>query len=199
MKKLLVLFSTLLLSLNVFAAQFNEGTHYTVLDLPKSSKPMVNEFFSFYCPHCNSFEPLVAGLKASLPDNARFQKSHVSFMGGNMGTPMSKAYATMVSLKAEDKMIPVMFNRIHNQQNAPKNEDELRQMFIDEGIDGKKFDSAYKGFAVDSMVRRFDNEFQKAGLRGVPAFVVNNKYQVNLGSISSADELNSLVNYLLTL
>jgi thiol:disulfide interchange protein DsbA len=96
-------------------------------------------------------------------------------------------------------MVPVMFNRIHNQSNPPKNDDELRQMFIDEGIDAKKFDSAFNGFAVDSMVRRFDKEFQKAGLRGVPAFIVNNKYQVDISSISSGAEFNELINYLLEL
>lgn len=138
-------------------------------------------------------------LKASLPDNAKFQKSHVSFMGGNMGVPMSKAYATMVALKVEDQMVPVMFSRIHDLNAAPRNEDELRQIFLDEGIDAKKFDSAYKGFAVDSMVRRFDKNFKDSGLRGVPAIVVNNKYLVEMGSIKSTKDLTDLVNYLLTL
>jgi thiol:disulfide interchange protein DsbA len=199
MKKLIVLLSTMMLSISAFAAQFNEGTHYTVLDQEKSSKPVVNEFFSFYCPHCFSFEPLVKGLKESLPEGTKFQKSHVSFMGGNMGASMSKGYATMISLKAEETMVPVMFNRIHNQNKPPQSNEELRQMFVDEGYDGKKFDAAFNGFAVDSMVRRFDKEFQKAGLRGVPAFIVNNKYQVNIGSISSGAEFNDLVNYLLKL
>ena len=92
-----------------------------------------------------------------------------------------------------------MFNRIHNLQKAPKNEEELRQIFLDEGIDAKAFDSAYKGFAVDSMVRRFDKQFQNSGLRGVPAIVVNNKYLVQAPSIKSMDEYFELVNFLLKL
>lgn len=167
MKKLLVLAATLIMSLSAHAAQFKEGQHFKVLDLEASAKPTVTEFFSFYCPHCHSFEPVIQQLKAQLPDNAKLQKNHVSFMGGNMGESMSKAYATMIALKVEDKMVPVMFNRIHNMRKAPKNDEELRQIFIDEGVDAIAFDAAFKGFAVDSMVRRFDKQFKDSGLSGV--------------------------------
>jgi thiol:disulfide interchange protein DsbA len=198
MKKLFALFATLMLSLTAHAAQFKEGEHFKVLDLEASKKPTVTEFFSFYCPHCNTFEPIIQQLKAQLPADAKFQKNHVSFMGGNMGESMSKAYATMLVLKAEDKMTPVLFNRIHNMRKAPKNDEELRQIFLDEGIDAKKFDAAFKGFAVDSMVRRFDKQFKDSGLSGVPAVVVNNKYLVQAQSIATIDEYFELVNYLLT-
>jgi thiol:disulfide interchange protein DsbA len=197
MKKIIALFATLLVSLSVSAAQFEEGKHYKVLELEKSSKPIVTEFFSFYCPHCNSFEPIIAQLKKKIPADAKFQKNHVSFMGGSMGLSMSKAYATMIALKVEDKMTPVMFNRIHNLQKPPKNDEELRQIFLDEGVDAKKFDSAFNGFAVDSMVRRFDKQFKDSGLTGVPAVIVNNKYLVEAGGITSLDEYFELVNFLL--
>ncbi|MGB2147229.1 thioredoxin domain-containing protein [Vibrio toranzoniae] len=197
MKKLFAFFSLIMLSLSAHAAKFNEGEHYKVLDLEASKKPLVTEFFSFYCPHCNSFEPIIQQLKQQLPADAKLQKNHVSFMGGNMGIPMSKAYATMIALKVEDKMVPVMFNRIHNMNKPPRDEAELRQIFLDEGIDAKKFDAAYNGFAVDSMVRRFDKAFKDSGLSGVPAVVVNNRYLIDAQGISSLDEYFELVNFLL--
>ena len=197
MKKLFAFFSLIMLSLSAHAAKFNEGEHYKVLDLEASKKPMVTEFFSFYCPHCNSFEPIIQQLKQQLPKDAKLQKNHVSFMGGNMGLPMSKAYATMIALKVEDKMVPVMFNRIHNMNKPPRDEAELRQIFLDEGVDTKKFDAAYNGFAVDSMVRRFDKAFKDSGLSGVPAVVVNNRYLVEAQGINSLDEYFELVNFLL--
>lgn len=198
MKKLFALVATLILSLSAHAAQFKEGVHYKVLDLPKASQPSVSEYFSFYCPHCYSFEPIIKQLKEQLPAEVRLQKNHVSFMGGNMGKSMSKAYATMLALNVEEQMLPVMFNRIHNQRKAPKNDQELRQIFIDEGIDGAKFDAAFNGFAVDSMVRRFDKQFQDSGLTGVPAVVVNNRYLVQAQGIKTVDEYFELVNFLLT-
>jgi len=197
MKKLFALVATLMFSLSAYAAQFEEGVSYKVLDLPPSSKPSVVEFFSFYCPHCNAFEPIISQLNDHLPEGVKLQKNHVSFMGGDMGKSMSKAYATMVSLGVEDKMIPVMFNRIHNLRKPPQNDQELRQIFTDEGIDGKKFDAAFNGFAVDSMVRRFDKQFEEAGLNGVPSVVVNNHYLVQAQGIKTIDEYFDLVNFLL--
>ncbi|MEZ8241360.1 thiol:disulfide interchange protein DsbA/DsbL [Vibrio splendidus] len=197
MKKLFAFFSLIMLSLSAHAAKFNEGEHYKVLDLEASKKPMVTEFFSFYCPHCNSFEPIIQQLKQQLPKDAKLQKNHVSFMGGTMGLPMSKAYATMIALKVEDKMVPVMFNRIHTMNKPPRDEAELRQIFLDEGVDAKKFDAAYNGFAVDSMVRRFDKAFKDSGLSGVPAVVVNNRYLIDAQGINSLDEYFELVNFLL--
>ncbi|MGY3572628.1 thiol:disulfide interchange protein DsbA/DsbL [Vibrio paucivorans] len=199
MKKLFALFTVLLMSASVAAAQFEEGTHYQVLDVEKASKPVVTEYFSFYCPHCYKFEGVVENLKPALPDNARFEKVHVAFMGSNMAVPMAKSYAAMVALKVEDTMVPAMFRQIHELRQPPKNEEALRQIFIDNGVDAKKFDAAYNGFAVDSMQKRFDKKFQASTLTGVPGVLVNNKYIVKPDNIRSIEEYNQLVNYLLTL
>ncbi|MGP8305729.1 thiol:disulfide interchange protein DsbA/DsbL [Vibrio sp. YIC-376] len=199
MKKLFALFSTLLLAFTAHAAQFEEGKHYKVLDAEKATKPTVTEYFSFYCPHCYKFESLIANLKPALPEQARFEKVHVAFMGGNMAVPMAKSYATMVSLGVEDKMIPAMFAQIHQKREAPKDESELKRIFTDNGVDAKKFDAAYNSFAVNSMQKRFDQQFKESTLTGVPGLIVNNKYIVIPNEIRSYDEYNELVNYLLTL
>ncbi|MDC5707095.1 thiol:disulfide interchange protein DsbA/DsbL [Vibrio europaeus] len=199
MKKLFTLFSSLIFAFSVQAAQFEEGTHYKVLDTDKSTTPKVTEFFSFYCPHCYKFEPVVENLKASLPDNAKLEKVHVAFMGANMAVPMAKSYATMVALDAEETMVPAMFKQIHELRNAPKDEQALRQIFIDNGIDAEKFDATYNSFVVNSMQRGFDKQFANSTLTGVPGVVVNNKYIVKADQIRSYEEYNQLVNYLLTL
>lgn len=165
MKKIVTFFAALLLSFAAQAERFPEGDYYKVIDLPRSSSPVVTEFFSFYCPHCNDFEPMIGALKKHLDGKAEFEKVPVSFMGGNMGKPMSKAYATMVSLNVDDKLTPVMFNRIHAQRNPPKDEADLRQIFLDNGVSASDFDGTYNSFAVDSMVRRFDKSLKIVGYR----------------------------------
>jgi len=199
MKKLLTLFSALMLSLSAQAAQFEEGTHYTTLDVKKAKTSTVTEFFSFYCPHCYKFEGVVENLKKSLPKDASFEKVHVAFMGSNMAVPMAKSYAAMIALDAEETMVPEMFKQIHDLRQAPKDEEALRQIFLDTGIDAKKFDAAYNSFAVNSMQKRFDKQFEASTLTGVPGVLVNDKYIVKPGSIKSYEEYNQLVNYLLDL
>ncbi|MGD8109199.1 thiol:disulfide interchange protein DsbA/DsbL [Vibrio sp. TRT 17S01] len=199
MKKLVTFVTTLLIAFGVQAAQFEEGTHYKVLDVEKSNSQKVTEFFSFYCPHCYKFEPVINNLKASLPKDAKFEKVHVAFMGNNMAVPMAKSYATMVALDVEKTLVPAMFKQIHELKSAPKNEEALRQVFIDNGVDGKKFDSTYNSFVVNSMQRAFDKQFEKSTLTGVPGVLVNDKYIVKPEKIKSFEEYNQLVNYLLTL
>ncbi len=197
MKKLISLFSILLFSLSAQAANFKEGDHYKVLSTAHSSSPSVTEFFSFYCPHCNSFEPIIGQLKQHIQGRAEFEKVPVSFMGGNMGKPMSKAYATMLSLGVDDKLVPAMFNRVHVQKQDPKNEAQLRQWFLDHGVAAQDFDGTYNSFAIDSMVRRYDKAFQDAGLRGVPAIVVNGKYLVELKNFQNVPQAFQLIDFLL--
>ena len=121
MKKIFTLFITVFLSISAQAVQFTEGDYYTTLDLEKSSKPTVTEYFSFYCPHCYKFESAIAALKKNIPSTTTFQKVHVAFKGSNnMAVPMAKAYATMIVLGAEETMIPVMFRQIHDLKQTPK-------------------------------------------------------------------------------
>lgn len=68
MKKFAVLFvMAMLLPLTACAqegtAKWKEGTHYTVLDEEATKKPVITEFFSFWCPHCFQFEPIVKQIK----------------------------------------------------------------------------------------------------------------------------------------
>lgn len=167
MKKLFALLTTALITLNAHAAKFDEGTYYEVLKTEKSATPKVTEFFSFYCPHCYNFEPVINQVKTSLPKDAQFEKVHVAFMGKDMAIPMAKSYATMVTLGVEDSMVPAMFKQIHQLRSAPQDEKALRQIFIDNGVDAKKFDATYNSFVVNSMQKGFDKQFEKSTLTGV--------------------------------
>ncbi|WP_435248943.1 thiol:disulfide interchange protein DsbA/DsbL [Vibrio sp. nBUS_14] len=145
------------------------------------------------------FEGVIKYLKQDLPESADCQKVHVAFMGNDMAVPMAKAYATMIALDTEDNMIPAMFAKIHEMKQTPRDEAELRQVFIDNGLDAKKFDATYNGFAVNSMQKRFDKQLDASTLTGVPGVLVNNKYIVKPEKITRYEEYNPLVNYLLTL
>ena len=196
-KKSLTLASVALLSFSVQTAKFTEGDYYKVLDLPRPNSPVVTEFFSFYSPHCNTLEPMIQKMKKQLPNNAKLQKKHVSFMGGSMGIFMAKAFASSIILGVDSKITPVLFNRIHGMKKPPRDEAELRQILIDEGIKAEDYDAIFNNFAVNSMVNRFNKAFQDSGLTGVPAVVVNNKYLLQTNKIKSADEYFELVNFLL--
>lgn len=197
MNKCLLLITAMLFSFATNAADFREGRDYQLLKTPASAQPQVTEYFSFFCPHCYGFESVIEQVKEKLPKDVAFNKVHVSFMGGSMGIPVAKSYATMVVLDVEDKMMPVMFRQIQELRQAPQNEAQIRQLFIDNGVDGKQFDAAYNSFVVNSMQNQFDKGFKDSRLSGVPSVVVNNKYHLTPQNISTIDEYVELVNYLL--
>ena len=197
MKKLAALLFTVVFASMTQAADFKEGTHYTVVSNgPATTKPEVVEFFSFLCPACYRFEPLVANLKSSLPSNVAFNKSHVDFLGGSLGKDLSRAFAIAKLLKVEDKVIPAVFNAVHVEKRRFANLDDLRTLFIDHGVDAKKFDGAAKSFIVNGKVSKMLHNTKKFQVRGVPTFVVNGKYQVNNKALKSAEDFDAIVAYL---
>mgnify|MGYP001762900421 CR=1 FL=1 len=51
--------------------------------------------------------------------------------------------------------------------------------------------------AVSGMVSQFDRNTESYNVRGVPAFLVNGKYMVKIESITSQEQFNQLVKFLL--
>ncbi|MFM2481482.1 thiol:disulfide interchange protein DsbA/DsbL [Celerinatantimonas sp. YJH-8] len=199
MKKLLIcLFALCLIPLAHAATGFKEGVNYTVVRQQATEHPQVMEFFSYYCPHCFAFEPIIAELKKDLPKNVEFQRNHVAFLGGAMGEEMVRAYAVAEILEVTDKITPAIFKAIHIQRKPIESRDDIRQIFVDNGVSGADFDSAVDSFAVNGLVAQMDKNTRDFRIQGVPTVIVNGKYEVNPGSVKSADEYINLVKYLVT-
>lgn len=171
------------------AAKFEEGVHYSVIAEQTTAKPELDSFFSYYCPHCSRFEPIFTDVIERLEgSNIKINKNHVSFIGRQMGVEMQKAFATAELLKVEEEISPAIFNAIHMQKRQFSGREDIRNVFTDAGIDGKRFDSAVDSFAVNGMVSRMDKNTRDKQIRGVPALIVNGKYQINMGSIKANGE-----------
>lgn len=113
MKKIAMLLVGLMMAtLGHAAPLFKEGEHYEVVKATASAKPEVLEFFSYYCPHCYHFEPIVADLKKSLPQGAEFKRNPVSFLGREMGPELQRGFAVATLLDVEGKFSQVAFKKI---------------------------------------------------------------------------------------
>lgn len=200
-KALLVALALLMAPMAALAADYKEGVHYTVVNKgPATAKPEIAEFFSFYCPHCYSFAKVqVPQIKANLPEGVVFKQNHVEFIGREMGTEMSRAFAIAHQLKVEDKIEQALFAAIHDKKQRFVTRDDIRQVFIANGISGKEFDAAANSFMVSAQMAQMKRATENAQLSGVPALVVNGKYRVETGAIKSYDELLDIAFYLTTL
>ena len=58
---------------------YEEGTHYVALQIPiktrDPAKVEVAEYFSYGCPHCYQFEPMINAWKSSLPADVEFGRT----------------------------------------------------------------------------------------------------------------------------
>ena len=199
MKTLLCLFALLFTAPPLLATDFTAGQHFDVIADKASPDSGVVEFFSYFCPHCYQFESVVHQLKPTLPSDKAFSRAPVPFLGRSMGPELQKAYAMAVLLKVDDKITPALFNLIHQQRQAPQSRDDVKKLFAAQGISNEQYDNNIDSMPVTLMVSEFDSAIEKFGIHAVPSFVVNGKYLVKVGSISSQQQFNELVNYLLTL
>lgn len=195
MKKLFILIFALILPMVASAQAFVEGQNYQVVRQQPTAKPQVTEFFSLYCPHCYAFEPIFEKMEKSMPD-VTFKRVHVAFLGGNMGEEMVRAYAVSEVLGVSQKMVPALFDVIQVQRKSITSRNDIRQIFIDNGVSGEQFDSAVNSFAVNGLVAQMNKSVEDYQIQGVPTIIVNGKYKVEPGSVRNIGEYMSLIKYL---
>lgn len=205
MKKLLLSFAlTLVCSFGLSAQElWKEGEHYKIVSDTATSEPEVLEFFSYWCPHCYNFEPIVAELKKKLDSDVEFKKVHVNFMGFTSRDVQDEATSVMLAarvLKQEEAMTQAIFNKIHVQHQTVTGVDDLKDLLVSVGVDGDKVAKTAKGFGVKSLVSKNNDTIQKyrRNLTGVPNFIVNGKYQAVFPRGMKPDDMIELIVWLST-
>lgn len=203
MKKLFsIVLIALLLPLSVSAAdQWQEGKHYTVISDEATAKPEVKEFFSFWCPACYRFEPVVKSIKEGIDADVKFTKVHVNFMqfaGPDVQDDATKAMIIARAMKKETELNGAIFNYIHQQRSTVTGLTDLRSVFIINGVEADEFDKMAKSFSVKSLVNKNNKEIAtyRKHLNGVPNFIVNGKYQATFSRDMTTDDIVNLIVWL---
>lgn len=183
---------------SIAEVEFKENKHYEVMKPIATEKPQITEFFSFYCPHCYHFESTMEELHKKVPKNTEFNRVHVSFLGGEMGSNMSKAYATGNLLDKEQLINKAIFKAVQVEHQRFSSLDDIKKIFIKNDVTAEKFDQTINSFMVKGSVSKMEKDTKDFKINGVPSLVINGKYKINMQSIKSMDQFYSLVNYLLT-
>jgi len=207
--------SLLLLALMPFtatSANYQEGKHYLKVKEVAVEAPEVREYFSFYCPHCFRYEPLMAEVKAKLPEGASFKKNHVDFLPGasrKMQQLLTKALIVAEKMEMTESHIEAIFKYIHVHRAVFTSLKDVRNVFILNGADSDKFDQLMASDEVriqaEKMKSNQDLLATSGDLKSVPSIVVNGKYIIHTHDLdnSSAEafyaDYNNLVKFLLAL
>lgn len=168
------------LSLPAFAQ--TAGKDYTPVNPPQPTddpaKIEVIEFFSYGCPHCSDFNPLVSAWAAKLSADVAFRKVPVSF-GRAAWANIGKLYYALESTGDLGKLDNAVFKAVHEERVNLFDDRLIAEWVAKKGVDPKKFNDAYASFGVMSKMKRADQVTQAYRIPGVPAIVVDGKYLVN--------------------
>lgn len=185
-----------LLAFALPAAAQTAGKDYTVLESPQPTeapgKIEVIEFFSYGCPHCNDFNPLISAWAAKQPHDVVFKRVPVTFNRAAWAN-LAKLYYTLETTGDLAKLDGAVFHAIHEQRVNLFDEASIMEWAAKQGLDGKKFSDAYKSFGVASKLSRADQLARAYRVDGVPMVVVDGKYVVKGQSfqdvLKTADQL----------
>jgi thiol:disulfide interchange protein DsbA len=173
-------------------------------------KVEVTEVFSYGCPHCSEFRPVIKQLKAELPPNAVFTQVPASFNPAEDWPMLQRAYVTAAALGVADRANDGIFDAIWKtgelaivdpQTNRIKNplpsiQDAARVYNKLTGVPVDKFIAVSQSFAVDVKVKADDAYVLHGQVDSTPTIVVNGKYRLNTESAGGANQVLQLVKYL---
>jgi thiol:disulfide interchange protein DsbA len=181
-------------------AQAVEGKDYRTLAAPQPTnspgKIEVIEFFSYGCPHCNEFYPLVSAWQAKLPKDVVLRREAVGF-GRPLWVNLARAFYALQATGDLPKLDGALFHALHEEQLALTDEQSLADWVGKHGGDADKFTKAYTSFGVNNHTVQADAMAEAYTLEGIPALAIDGRY-LALGDsheqmLANADKVIAMV------
>ena len=198
------------------AAQWTEGVNYfkilppRVVSLPKG-KVEVTEVFSYGCPACNAFIPVMHKLAQKLPANAVLDYVPAAFNTSEDWPMFQRAFYAAQALGIAEKTHEAMFDAVWKNrtlatidprterlvEHMPTIEDAANFYHKVAGVSVQAFlDKANKDFTVDTNIRSAEAFIYGCRVDRTPTIVVNGKYRLFAESAGGPDQLVDLVLWL---
>lgn len=134
----------------------------------------VLEFFSFPCPHCNTFDPMLNAWAAPRAGDVAVRRVHVAF--GKKDDIHQRLYYTLEALGKTDALRAAVFKAIHADRNRLRKEDEIFDFAAANGIERQKFIAAYRSADVDARVAAANAMEERYRISQIPTVFVAGKY-----------------------
>lgn len=199
-----ILICALLMAANAWAEdngtsdpRFEKGVHYHEIDSATSTAPdrvEVVEVFSYTCPGCNSFLPLINQWHADKPEVVDFQRVQVIFQPS--WEPYARAFFTAESLGIAQDGHADLFQALHGERRQIRSLDDLAEFWSNYGVEKDEFLAEAGSFAVDSKVRQSRSQVGRWGIPATPSVVVNGKWRITAGNGMNHGTMINVLDYL---
>ncbi|MDO8347164.1 MAG: thiol:disulfide interchange protein DsbA/DsbL [Rugosibacter sp.] len=181
-----------------FAADLEAGRDYTLIDPPlytPKGKIEVIEFFSYACPHCKEFHPVLDAWAAKLPKDVVLRRVPITFRRLPWER-LSRIYFALEAMGQVDRLNGAVFKSLHEERFVINSDEAAIDWAVKHGLDGKKFGDMLTSFSVQSKVQQADQESASAKIQGVPALVVDGRWLINNQAASGNADLLKRVDFL---
>jgi thiol:disulfide interchange protein DsbA len=136
----------------------------------------VVEFFSYACPHCAAFYPLINAWAAKLPPDVVLRRVPVSF-NRPPWVNLERAYFALDSSGDLKRLDGALFNAIHQEHLPLFDAQSLAEWVGKNGGHADKFSEAYTSFSVNSQTVMADKMAEDDyKIESIPSLAVDGKY-----------------------
>lgn len=159
-------------------AEPKNGVDYRTLpevqNTDAGNKVEVTEFFSYNCPHCNAFEPVLAEWVKKNADKIAFKRVHVALLAGD--TALQRTHLTLEAMGLAEQYHLKLFEAVHQQRMRISNDEAVFGWADKAGLDRAKFVGAYRSFGLQSKVNRAQAMAQAYKIDSWPMVAVGGRY-----------------------
>ena len=171
------------------------GHDYVVLDNPQrqesNGKIEVVEFFSWGCPHCYEFYPMLSRWAAALPKDTTLRRVPVG-MGHPEWEALAKAYYALQATGDLNRLDAQIFEDIHKNHVWLYDEQSITAWVGKHGVNVARFAEAFRSFNVNMTAGQAEQRAEDYRIPGVPTLAIAGKYTVtdtHAKMLSTSDQL----------
>ena len=165
-----------------------EGRDYQRVAQPVAvpeGKVDVVEFFGYWCPHCNAFEPVLDAWVHKLPAHVSFRRMPIAFNAAQ--EPTQRLYFALEALGLVDTLHRKVFVAMHAQRQRLDKDSEISAWAQANGADGAKILDAMKSFSVATKVRQSKQLAEAFRIEGVPTLGIAGRYMTSPSIAGTAE------------
>lgn len=165
-----------------------EGRDFKRVESPvpvPDGKVEVVEFFGYWCPHCNAFEPALEAWVKKLPAQVNFRRLPVAFAPGQ--EPLQKLYYAIESLGQVDALHRKVFTALHADKKRLNTEADIAAWLPTVGADAAKITEAMKSFGVAAKARQSKQLSDAYRIDGVPTLGIQGRWMTSPGQAGSPE------------
>ena len=157
------------------------GVEYTTLPAAQhtdtGSKVEVIEFFTYSCPHCFSFDPILTAWVKKNADKVVFKRIHVAFNASD--SALLRLFVTTEAMDISAQTHSKIFSTIH-QEGQRLNTDEAIFNWVEKnGVARDKFINAYRSFGIQARVNRAQSMAGAYRIEQWPLIAVGGRYMTS--------------------